>query len=156
MPASRREEILNVYKAYCAERDRCEKGEAPWSALAAFFTDDAVFTDPAWGRVEGIEAVRRFLDDSMAGLEGWTFPHLWTMVDDDRVVSAWMNRLPGSDDQGRPHEALGVSILEYAGDGKFRSETDVLNMVEVMEVVTASGWAPGPDVNAPPMPPRRR
>ena len=50
-------EARETYARYVATRDRVEAGELPWSALAGFFTEDAVFVDPAWGRVEGRPAI---------------------------------------------------------------------------------------------------
>ena len=73
-----------------------ERGERSWSSIAEeFFTEDIVFIDPAWGRTEGRDAVAQFMDESMAGLEDWTFPEEWTMSDGERVVTMWWNRLPG-------------------------------------------------------------
>ncbi len=154
-PSFSREEILATYDRYVATRDRVEAGELPWQALADFFTDDATFVDPAWGRVQGRAAIEKFLGESMAGLEDWTFPREWTAVEGNRLVSAWQNRLPGTRPDGTPYQALGISILEYAGDGRFRSEIDVLNMVEVTELMRESGWKPGPDLNIPPAQPIR-
>lgn len=91
----------------------------------------------------------------MNGPEGWPFPHLWRMVEGDRLVAGWMNRLPGRRDDGTCYEALGISILEHAGEGKLRSEEDLLNMVHVMELVMDSGWIPGPEVTMPPQRPPR-
>ena len=51
-------------------RKRVEAGELPWDSLADFFTDDAVFIDPAWGRIEGREGIREFFVKSMEGLTG--------------------------------------------------------------------------------------
>ena len=150
-----REEILATYDRYVATRDRVEAGELPWQALADFFTDDATFVDPAWGRVQGRAGIEKFLQESMAGLEGWTFPREWTAVEGNRLVSAWQNRLPGERPDGTPWQALGLSILEYAGDGRFSSEVDVLNMVEVTELIRDSGWKPGPGLNLPPAKPVR-
>ncbi|MEL7209742.1 MAG: hypothetical protein AAGK32_16155, partial [Actinomycetota bacterium] len=45
-------EIRATYERYVATRERIQAGELPWSALAEFFTEDAVFIDPAWGRIE--------------------------------------------------------------------------------------------------------
>ena len=150
-----REEILATYDRYVATRDRVEAGELPWQALADFFTDDASFVDPAWGRVQGRAAIEKFLEESMAGLEGWSFPREWTAVEGNRLVSAWQNRLPGERPDGTPYQALGISILEYAGDGRFRSEVDVLNMVHVTELIRDSGWKPGPGFHLPPAQPAR-
>jgi ketosteroid isomerase-like protein len=149
------DEIRAAYDAYVAQRDRVEAGTAPWASLAEWFTDDATFIDPAWGRVEGIAGIREFLDESMAGLEGWTFPREWTAVTGNRLVSGWQNRLPGQRSDGTPYQAPGISIMTYAGDGKFRMEEDLLNMVHVIELIQESGWKPGPGFKIPPASPKR-
>jgi len=151
----RTEEARATYRRYVATREKVHRGEVPWSALAEYFTEDVVFLDPAWGRTEGRTDVIKFLDDSMAGLESWTFPEEWTMVEGDRVVSFWWNRLPGTTSDGRPLQAPGVSILRYAGDGRFDYELDVLNMAEVFEIMKASEWKPSAGMHAPPEQPDR-
>lgn len=148
-------EIRAAYDAYVEQRNKVEAGDAPWDSLAAWFTDDATFIDPAWGRVEGIAAIREFLVESMAGLEGWAFPRQWTAVTGNRLISCWQNRLPGARADGTPYEAPGVSIMEYAGDGKFSREEDLLNMVHVVELIRESGWKPGSGFSPPPPAPRR-
>jgi len=155
MSKHRREEVLRAYESLVDLRDRVAAGEAGWDCLGDYFTEDAVFIDPAWGRVEGIVAIRRFLVESMAGLEGWTFPHQWTVVEGDRLVSGWMNRLPGQRADGSFYEALGISVMTYAGNGRFSREEDLLNMVHVVELIRESGWTPGPGFNPPPANPPR-
>lgn len=149
------DEVRDAYRRYVARRSEIEAGEAPWSALAEFFTEDAVFVDPAWGRIEGRDAIARFMDESMAGLDDWSFPEGFTMVDGDRLVSFWWNRLPGTRPDGVPHQAPGVSILHYGGDGKFCYELDVLNMAEVYDHIRDSGWRPPAGMHAPPERPDR-
>jgi ketosteroid isomerase-like protein len=153
--ADRTEEARATYRRYLETRERIHRGGAPWSALADFFTEDAVYLDPAWGRTDGRAEITRFLDDSMAGLESWTFPEEWTMVEGDRVVSFWWNRLPGTAPDGRPLQAPGVSILHYAGDGRFDYELDILNMAEVFELMKASDWRPSDVMRPPPEHPNR-
>ena len=154
-PVHPAEEILAAYDRYVADRDRAEKGEISWAALARWFTEDAWFVDPAWGRVEGRPAIEKFLEESMAGLEGWTFPREWTSVDGNRLVSVWQNRLPGERPDGTPWQAPGISIMTYAGDGQWSSEEDILNMVHVTELIRESGWKPGPGFQLPPANPKR-
>lgn len=150
-----RDEVLATVEAYVELRDRIHRGEAGWTALADMFTDDVVYIDPAWGRVEGIEELRRFLDESMRGLEDWEFPVDFTAVDGDHVVVAWRQVLPGRRQDGGRWEQSGMSTLLYAGDGRFRFEEDLLNMTHVLEDLADSGWRPGPGFVAPPSRPDR-
>ena len=73
----------------CATRST--QGRRGWGELAEFFTPDAVYIDPAWGRIEGREAIREFFVKSMAGLtgHGWSTPENWTMAEGHRLVSQW-------------------------------------------------------------------
>jgi ketosteroid isomerase-like protein len=148
-------EIRATVDAYIALRAQIEAGEATWIDLAAFFTDDAVYIDPAWGRIQGIDEIRTFLVDSMRGLEDWRFPMRFAAIEGDDVVTVWTQRLPGARDDGRPYEQTGVSLLRYAGAGKFSYEEDLLNMAHVLEDLGASGWRPGPGFTAPPATPDR-
>ncbi len=149
------QEVREAHGRYLTARDRVERGEEPWSSLAEFFTEDAVFVDPAWGRIEGIEAIRRFLDESMAGLEDWSFPEEWSVIEGNRVVSFWWNRLGGRREDGSPYQAPGISVMLYAGDGRFCYEMDLLNMTHVGEIMKESGWKPGPGFQMPPRRPDR-
>ena len=83
-------EARETYERFVALRDQIDVGEQPWSALADFFTEDAAYIDPAWGRIEGRESIREFFEKSMAGLtgHGWETPENWIMVDGPRVVVA--------------------------------------------------------------------
>jgi ketosteroid isomerase-like protein len=154
-PGFSRDEVKAAYDAVVEARSRCERGELGWDALADFFTEDAVFVDPAWGRVRGRGAIRRFLVESMSGLEGWTFPREWTAIEGERLVSGWQNRLPGRRSDGSFYQAPGISSLIYAGGGRFSLEEDVLNMVHVLELIRESGWRPGPGFTPPPPRPPR-
>lgn len=145
----REQEALAAYRLYGAQRERCAAGEAPWSTLVQFFTEDAVFIDPAWGRVGDDDDLAAFFDRSMAGLEGWSFPEEWVMVEGDRLVSFWWNRLPGAREDGTPYQAPAFAILHYAGGGLFDYELDLMNLAEVGELVGASGWLPGSGMLAP-------
>ena len=73
-------EALETYDRFIAMRDKVDAGEYGWDAMADFFTEDAVYIDPAWGRQEGRETIRQFFVDSMAGLtgHGWSTPERWT------------------------------------------------------------------------------
>jgi hypothetical protein len=150
-----RDEVESVVARYVELRERIGRGEATWTALADLFTDDAIYIDPAWGRIEGIDEIRTFLHESMVGLEDWTFPVEYTAIDGDNVVIKWTQILPGRRPDGSPYSQSGYSTLIYAGDGKFSYEEDLLNMAHVLEDLAASGWKPGPGFNLPPANPNR-
>ena len=149
------DEILATHHRYLERRRRIEAGELTWDSLGDFFTDDATFVDPAWGRVDGKDNIIRFLAESMEGLEDWTFPLEWELVDGDRLVTGFQNRLPGRRSDGTYYQAPGVSRIVYAGGGKFSFEQDLLNMVHVLELIKESGWVPRKKMNAPPRSPVR-
>jgi ketosteroid isomerase-like protein len=146
---ARSDEVQAALAAYVALRERIERGEATWTDLAEIFTDDAVFIDPAYGRVEGLDAIRRFLDESMRGLEDWRFPIEFTAVDGDNVIIKWTQVLPNGRRQS------GYTRLIYAGEGKFRYEEDQLNMVHVLDDMKSMGWRPAANFVPPPAEPNR-
>jgi len=150
-----RAEVQATVDRYLALRNRIEDGEATWIDLAEMFTDDAVYIDPAWGRIQGIEEIREFLVESMRGLEDWRFPPSFAAIEGDDVVVTWRQVLPGQRADGRPYQQTGVSLMRYAGDGKFSFEEDLLNMTHVLEDLAESHWRPGPGFVAPPPNPDR-
>jgi hypothetical protein len=148
-----RQEIEAAVARYVEVREQIDAGAATWAALIPLFTDDVVFIDPAWGRIEGIEAFARFLEESMAGLDDWLFPVEFTAIEGDNVIIKWTEVIPKPD--GTAATQSGFSRLIYAGDGKFRYEEDLLNMVHVLDDISTSGWRPTGPMNAPPKPPNR-
>jgi hypothetical protein len=150
-----REEIQATVDRYVRVREDIDAGKGTWADLAQFFTEDAVFIDPAWGRVQGLDEMRRTVfGDAMDGFEEWKFPIEFTAIDGDNVVIKWKQVLPGSHDDGRPPEQSGCSTLIYAGNGKFRYEEDLLNMVHVLEDMKA-GKVPVTPTAMPPRHPNR-
>ena len=120
MPYSR-DEVEAAIGRYLAVRDGINAGVGTWRDLAQFFTDDAVFIDPAWGRVEGIEAMKATVfGEAMVGLEEWRFPTDFYMIDGDTVVVKWRQVLPGTRADGSAFAQSGYSTLVYAGYGNFR------------------------------------
>jgi ketosteroid isomerase-like protein len=150
-----RTEIEAAIERYLEVRSDAEEGRSGWDALDQLFTDDATFIDPAWGRVTGIDALRHFWRESMQGLDDWRFPNLWSTIDGDQVVLRWTNRLPGQREDGSFYEVPGVSLMTYAGDGRFSYEEDIINMAHLGEVLAESGYRFADNMNPPPRNPPR-
>ena len=144
-------EARETYDRFVEIRDEIDEGKRGWGDLADFFTEDAVYIDPAWGRQEGRETIRKFFIDSMAGLTGygWSTPERWIMVDGHRLVSQW-DQVLGQKEDGSDWIVQGLSILYYVGDGKFCYSHDHLNMNHIMETLGAMAWQPPPEFNMPP------
>jgi len=145
--------IEATVERYVALREAIERKEKHWTDLAVFFTDDAVYIDPAWGRVQGMDKLLEFFDESMRGLEDWEFPIDFTAIVGDMVAVKWTQIVPASD--GRRFEQSGYSTMHYAGGGKFDYEEDLLNMAHVLEDLKAAAWRPGADFVMPPAAPDR-
>ena len=150
------QESLDTYARFVAVRDEIDLGNKPWSALADFFTEDAAYIDPAWGRIEGREAIRKFFVESMAGLtgHGWTTPENWTLARGHRLVSQW-DQILGEREDGTPFMVPGLSILYYAGDGLFCYSHDMLNMTHIGQTLRDMEWKPPAGFNMPPRQPNR-
>jgi ketosteroid isomerase-like protein len=156
LPTYDRDEIAQAVDRYIAVRDEINAGQRPWADLAQFFTDDAVFIDPAWGRVQGIDEMKRTVfGEAMAGLEDWQVPTEFYAIHDNDVVIKWKQVLPGRRADGSPFVQSGYSTLIYAGNGKFSYEEDLLNMVHFFEDMAESGWKPPPEMGMPPKHPNR-
>ena len=79
--------------AIYAEHKACHE-ERRWADLADLFRPDGVYQEPFFGHIEGRDAIRGFLVRSMSGLDDWEFPIQWVVIDENRVVTQWLNRLP--------------------------------------------------------------
>lgn len=151
-----RAEVQATIERYLAVRDAINAGNGTWRDLAQFFTDDAVFIDPAWGRVVGLDEMKvTVFGEAMVGLDEWKFPTDFYMIDGDRVVVKWRQVLPGARADGSAYAQSGYSTLVYAGDGKFSYEEDLLNMTHVFEDVAESGFRFSREMGAPPKHPIR-
>ncbi len=144
-------EALETYQRFVATREEIDRNEKPWSVLADFFTEDAAYIDPAWGRIDGRESIREFFLESMAGLtgHGWSTPENWTMARGHRVVSQW-DQILGHKDDGTPWLVPGLSILYYVGEGLFCYSHDMLNMTHIGQTMKAMEWRPPTSFNRPP------
>ena len=150
------QESTATYERFVALRDEIDISRKTWSELADFFTEDAVYIDPAWGRVEGREAIRRFFEESMTGLtgHGWSTPENWTMADGHRLVSQW-DQVLGEREDGTPWMVPGLSILYYAGDGLFCYSHDMLDKTHIGRTMGAMEGKPPAGFNMPPRRPNR-
>jgi ketosteroid isomerase-like protein len=152
-----RDEVRATVDRYHELRGRIDEGKEPngFGALADFYTDDAVYVDAAWGRIDGKAAIVHWLEHSMVGLGDWQFPVEFTAIEGNDIVVKWTQHIPGTRADGSPFVQSAYSRMRYAGDGKFSYQEDAYNMVHVMEDLASSGWTPTEPMNLPPSTPNR-
>jgi ketosteroid isomerase-like protein len=145
----RRDEVEAEFERYVA---RGAAGD--WSAWADQFTEDARYVEHAMGTFEGREAIRDWITTTMASVSGMSFPIDWHLVDGDRVVMYCWNVFDPLSGMTGDYRFAVVTILEYAGDGKWSFEEDIYNEKEAeavlarfLEDAVAAGHTPpaGPD-----------
>ncbi len=96
-----------------------------WDAWADLFTEDARYVEHVLGNLEGREAIRAWIKPIMAQYGELYTVYGWHMVDEEqgRVVVYMQNRRDHPSGQGTI-DFPGITILEYAGNGHWRSEED--------------------------------
>lgn len=151
-----RHEVQDAVDRYVELRRRIDEGDLKsFAVLADLYTDDAVYIDAAWGRLEGRPAIDDWLEESMVGLLDWRFPIEFTAIEGDHVIVKWTQIMPVKRPDGSDYTQSAYSHLIYAGGGKFSYEEDSYNMLHVIEDITASGWQPTEPMNVPPNDPDR-
>lgn len=125
-----RDELEEAFETY--QRVALAAGTSgDWNPWADLFTEDATYYEHHYGRFGGREAIRRWITETMATYPGNAMPHFpveWYVIDEERgwVVAYVWNRMADPGDGG-VHQAANVTILHYAGNGKWSYEEDVYN-----------------------------
>ncbi len=106
-----------------------------WAAFGDTFTEDAVYVEHHEGTFEGREVILAWLVPVMELCKGWTFPIEWLVIDGNRIVYKWQNRLPGQRPDGGYYEFAGLTVVVYAGNGQFSYQEDIYNADELRSVL---------------------
>lgn len=137
-----REELEDAFDRY--QQVAAEAGRSgDWGPWADLFTEDATYVEHHYGRFEGREAIRAWITETMSTFPGSAmpdFPVRWHVVDEERgwVVCEVLNRMEDPGD-GSIHEAPNITILHYAGDGRWSYEEDVYNPAHFGTML--AGWS---------------
>ena len=96
-----------------------------WHGWAHLFTDDATYLDHFYGTFTGPDEITKFLEGTMGAAPQVYSPLVWYIVDGTRVAYKVLNRADNPQPDGQPIDFPSYQFIEYAGDGKWRSEEDV-------------------------------
>ena len=133
-----REELEEAFAAY--QQDVIEVGKTwDWSSYADHFTEDAKYVEHALGNMEGRENIREWIVTTMnmfPGSEMPSYPVEWYSIDADKgwVIFKNINTMKDPGD-GSVHGAAVITVLEYAGDGKWSYEEDAYNPMNFMLMI---------------------
>ncbi len=95
-----------------------------WDAWSDLFTEDAEYVEHVLGSMHGRAEIKPWIIKIMNDFsELYTF-YEWHMVEGDRVVVYMQNRRDHPDPTQPPIDFPGITILHYAGDGKWDLEED--------------------------------
>ncbi len=116
-----------------------------WEEYCELFTDDGVYVEHEMGTFVGATAIKEWIVPTMAPLVNakWEYPMDWLTIDDNRVIFRWRTVLSNVDDRPGGYEFAGITILEYAGSGKFSFQEDIYNMKECEKVIAEWSGAGG-------------
>jgi hypothetical protein len=130
MGAWSREELESAFAEY--QRRAAESGASgDWGPWADLFTEDATYVEHLYGEFTGREAIRQWITRTMAEYPGSAMPEFpigWSIIDEERgwVVCQVWNRMEDPGD-GSIHQEYNVTLLKYAGDGRWSYEEDIYN-----------------------------
>ncbi len=131
------EEAFENYQAAALKGART----GDWSDWADCFTEDATYFEHHFGRFWGRERIHQWISDTM---KQWpnnhmtAFPVSWYSIDTRRgwIFCEVMNRMEDLGD-GMIYQEPNITILHYAGRGRFKYEEDAYNPKNMGAMVAA-------------------
>ncbi len=121
MPTFDRDELEQAFRTYW----RTGAVGEDWDAWADLFTEDCTYFEHYYGAMQGREVVRAWIKPVMARYGEIYTAYEWHTIDVERgrVIFYMQNRRDHPGGQGTI-DFPGVSLLEYAGSGKWKREED--------------------------------
>jgi ketosteroid isomerase-like protein len=102
-----------------------------WDAWVAQYIPDVEYVEHAVGTMKGREQVRAWIRKTMTTFPGShmiAFPSLWSVIDEatGRIICELDNPMKDPGD-GTVISATNISIITYAGDGRWCRQEDIYN-----------------------------
>jgi hypothetical protein len=135
-----REELQRAHDNFVAVAHRSAQS-GDWRAWSELFTEDAEYEEHLYGKFHGREQILAWITKTMSRYPSShmrEFPHDWCVCDEEKGwwICQIQNRFDDPGD-GKVYQSPNITILQYAGDMKFRREEDVYNPANFAPVVEA-------------------
>lgn len=129
-PTFTRDELVAAFGTFEQTVARAAETQ-DWDVWVEHYTDDVVYVEHAAGTMHGRDEVRTWIRRTMSTFPGSymvSFPALWTVIDEPtgRVICELDNPMRDPGD-GTVITATNISIVTYAGDGKWCRQEDIYN-----------------------------
>jgi hypothetical protein len=105
------------------------------------YAQDCIYTCQYAGVLDvtatGIDEIKatHYGRDMNVGWEGWTFPYMGVYTGtDNRLITHWMNRGPGTREDGSHFESPGVSFLTLDGQARICHQLDMFDLAHQMKL----------------------
>ncbi|MGW5381200.1 nuclear transport factor 2 family protein [Nocardia sp. NPDC003963] len=136
-----REELESAFQTWRTTVARAASGEGSWRDFVELFTHDAEYHEQMVGVLKGRDAIWAWVEPTLAQFPGsamTSFPVHWHLIDDvNGMIVVKLNNLMRDPGDGAEMGADNISILTYAGAGKFSKEEDIYDPAEFNELVPA-------------------
>lgn len=135
-----RDELAAAFQTFEQTVDRAASTH-DWDAWVEHYTDDVDYIEHAAGTMKGRDQVRSWIRRTMSTFPGshmTAFPSLWTVYDPPtaRVIVELDNPMRDPGD-GTIISATNISIITYAGAGRWSRQEDVYNPLRFAQVAVA-------------------
>jgi predicted SnoaL-like aldol condensation-catalyzing enzyme len=134
-----------------------------WAGWADLFTDDALYVEHNLGTFHGGPAIKDWIVSCMSDFPAMTLWMEWSVIEGNHVAFYIWNNLPDPAGGKASYQFPNSTLIEYAGDGKWRYEEEFYNPHDAERVFKAwlaaggrrttpqdpslegvAGWAPQP------------
>ncbi len=159
MPTYDLDEVEQAFRRYWKTT-----ADEDWDGWADMFTEDCDYFDCYLGKLKGREAIREYIRPLMASFPEVYSTYEWHLCSPDgRCVVHMQNRRDNPEPGGPSIDCAGITVLQYAGDGRFSHEEDYWDVKTGLATTeqyaaacaahdpdhpkkrTRLDWGPGPD-----------
>ncbi|MCD2112887.1 nuclear transport factor 2 family protein [Rhodococcus rhodochrous] len=138
-----REELENAYQNWHATVNRAGSGEGSWRDFLELFTEDVVYHEQMAGVLEGRDGIWKWAEPSLAQFPGShtvSFPEYFHVIDETNgTIVAKLDNVMSDPGDGSVWGAPHVSILTYAGNGRFSRQEDIYDVTSFLDLIKAWG-----------------